>query len=178
MDDVFSLSRASDQPDSRIVRITLKQQAVRIRSEVLWVGLHWVGESILCSVKDCEACIQGYTKRPYAMVAVDRPGNSIAVIQLTEGDLTLLKNLDALSQGTIRIGSQFRVWRKADRQPLSAEFLGFTAELLPVPREQLIVDVLRIHKIRATEGDVRTGGYRQLTSMRVASALGGRKVTA
>lgn len=178
MDDVFSLNRSSDQPDSRIVRVTVKQQAVRIRSEVLWVGLHWCGESILCPVKDCEACKQGYTKRAYAMVAVDRPGNAIAVIQLTEGDLSLLKKLQPADEDMIRIGSQFRVWRKADRQPLSAEYLGFTAELLTVPREQLIVDVLRIHKIRATEADVRTGGYRALTSMRVESALGGRKVTA
>lgn len=178
MDDVFSLSRSSDQPDSRIVRITLAKQAVRIRSEPLWVGLHWVGESILCAVKDCEACRQGYTKRPYAMIAVDRPGNAIAVLQLTEGDLALCTRLDQESKGTIRIGSQFRVWRPQTRQPMSAEFLGFTADLLPVPRESLIVDVLRIHKIKATEGDVRTGGYRALTSMRAASAVGGTKVTA
>lgn len=178
MDDVFSTTCGRDDHDSRVVKVTGIWQGIRVRSTPLWVGLHWCDQSILCAGSDCAACQAGFPKRRYAMVSVDRPSNCLAVLQLTERDLCLLHGLDPQVEESIRIGSQFRVKRPVSRQPLVAEYLGFTANLVTVSQEIVMVDVLRIHGIRATEADVRTGGFRRLVQMRSLEAAKGRRVTA
>ncbi len=176
--DVFASSCARDDHDSRVVRVSGVRQIVRIRSEALWCGLHWADRSILCSGSNCVACERGWPLRRYAMVAVDRPGQSMAVLQLTERDLCLLTTLNPSSPESMKIGSQFRVWRSESRQPMSAEYLGVTENLLVIPRETAMVNVLRIHGIRATEADVRTGGFRRLVALKVADMISPSKVLA
>lgn len=178
MGDVFSLSRGAPGHDSRVVRVAAAPIAVRIRSTRLWVGLHWVEQSVLCAGSRCACCELGFTKRRYAMVAVDRPQGTVGVLQLTERDLCLLEGLDSKTPESMRIGSQFRVWRSASRQPMSAEFLGFTEKILPVSQEALMVDVLRIHGIAATEADVRDGGLQQLVANRSLEAANPRRAMA
>jgi hypothetical protein len=178
MGDVFSSTCGRDDHDSRICKITAARQLVRVRSGPLWCSLHWCDQSILCAGDSCPACEAGFPKRRYSFVAVDRPGSCLAVLQLTEKDWCLLSTLDNSVVGMTRIGSQFRVWRPASRQPMAAEYLGFTADLISIPQEVVIVDLLRIHGIRATEADVRTGGFRRLTAAKAHEAAKGRRVTA
>jgi len=173
--DVFASCRNVEQCDSRIVRVTALKQAVRLRSEPLWCSLHWVEQSILCCGDACPACEAGFPRRSYAFASVDRPGNTSAVMQLTERDLCTLSSLVPDQTTGIQIGCQFRVWRPASRQPLAAEYLGYTASLIEWPKETLIVDLLRIHGIRATEGDARTGGYRQLVRSRAGEVSRSRR---
>lgn len=175
MDEVFATTCGRDDHDSRVVKVNGVRQIVRARSTPVWVGLHWCDYSVLCAGTDCPACKVGFPKRRYAMLSVDRPGSCIAVIQLTEKDLCLFTSLDKAAEGTIRIGSQYRVWRPKERQPLIAEYLGFTANLTPISQEILMVDVLRIHGIRATEGDIRTGGFRSLVKARASEACHSRR---
>lgn len=112
------------------------------------------------------------------MTMVDRPASTLATLQLTEKDLCLLVGLDPQREDTIRIGSQYRVWRQKERQPMTAEYLGFTEKLITIPQSTLIIDVLRIHGIRATDGDVQTGTYRSLVKGRAHQAAAGKRVTA
>lgn len=178
MSDLFASTCADQEHDSRVVRISARQQWVRLRSQLLWTSLHWADRSILCGGEGCPACDRGYTRRKYAFAAVDRQGNTAATIQLTEGDVCLLKGLgDQAGVGTT-IGSAFRVWREKTRQPMKAEYCGFTAELILIPRERVIVDVLRIHGVAATEADVSSGGYRRLVQMRCADLIGGVRAMA
>lgn len=178
MDDVFTLTRSVDESGSRVVRVLAAKLPVRLRSKFLWAHLHWAHQSILCAGAECPACLQGYTRRRYAFVAVDKPGLAQGVLQLTEHDVCLLAKLAKCEPESTMIGLQFRVWRSKSRQPLEAEFLGFTEELFAIPTESLMVDVLRIHGVRATEGDVRTGSFRSLIVGRTQELIGNARVTA
>lgn len=178
MGDLFASTCVDAGPDSRVFRVNARQQWMRLRSQLLWTFLHWADRSVLCGGEGCPACDRGYTKRKYAFAAVDRQGNSAATIQLTEGDVCLLKGLgDQHGVGTT-IGSTFRVWRERTRTAMKAEFCGFTAELILIPRETVIVDVLRIHGVAATELDVSSGGYRRLVQLRCADMISGGRVSA
>lgn len=178
MSELFASTCVSEERDSRVVKVTARQQWIRIRSQLLWTSLHWAERSILCGGDGCPACERGYTKRSYAFAAVDRQGNTAAIIQLTESDVCLLRGLgDQQGLGTT-IGTSFRVWREKTRQPMRAEYCGFTPELILIPREKVIVDVLRIHGVAATELDVSSGGYRQLVKMRCLDQIGGRRAMA
>lgn len=172
MNDVFTLTRSVDDVSSRVVRVLAAKLPVRLRSKFVWAHLHWAQQSILCGGDECPACSQGYTRRRYAFVAVDKPGLAQGVLQLTENDVCLLAKLAKCDPESKMIGLQFRVWRSKSRQPLEAEFLGFTEELFAVPAETVMVDVMRIHGVRATEKDVSGGGFRSLISSRTMELIG------
>lgn len=177
MGDVFSASCTRDERDSRVVRVTGTRQIVRLRTSPLWVGLHWADRSILCATKGCSCCDSGMPIRRYAMVVVDRPGQTMAVLQLTEGDLCKLARLDGQEDLTTRLGAQYRIWRPGARRPLEAEFLGFTQDLVTITPQMAMVDVLRIHGIRATEADVRDGGYLHLVQLASSQAARGGRLS-
>lgn len=177
MGDVFSTSYAREERDSRVVRVTRSSQRIRIRAVPLWVGLHWVERSILCAGKACRCCETGLPVRRYAMTVVDRPEQTLAVLQLTEGDLCKLARLDGQQDLVTRIGSQYRIWRPGERRPLEAEFLGFTENLITISKEMVMVDVLRIHGIRASEADVRDGGFLHLVQLRAAEVSRGERLS-
>jgi hypothetical protein len=107
-----------------------------------------------------------------------KPGLAQGVLQLTEHDVCMLAKLAKCEPESTMIGLQFRVWRSKSRQPLEAEFLGFTEELFAIPTETLMVDVLRIHGVRATEKDVSSGGFRALIAGRTMELIGNARVTA
>lgn len=163
---VFGEEAGSRERDSRIVRVTAAWQHVRVRSEPLWAHMHWSEKSILCPGKECSMCASGFPRRGYFFVSVDRPGNAAAVMQLTERDFECMKNLDKEAQDTIRIGSQFRVCRTKSRQPMELEFTGFTANLVALHLEHVLVDLLRIHGVSCTESDVRLGTHQQMVRER------------
>lgn len=178
MGDVFSSSSGDGERESRLVKVTAAFQRVRVRSAEVWAGLHWCGLSVLCSGVECPACQSGFPKRRYCFVAVDRPGQAIALLQLTERDHSQCVSLDPSGEVTMRIGSQFQIRRKITRQPMEIEYCGFTENLLKMPEETIKVDLLRIHGIRATEADVHTGGARRLVQLRAAEASSTRRAFA
>lgn len=162
----FGEERAERESDSRIVKVTTLWQSVRLRSEPIWAQMHWSERSILCPGKECPMCAGGFPRRGYFFCLVDRPGNAVATLQLTERDLQCMNSLDREAGGGTRIGSQFRVRRTKSRQPMELEFVGYTANMMALPLEHALVDLLRIHGVSCTEGDVRTGGHQQLVRER------------
>jgi len=61
---------------------------------------------------------------------------------------------------------------------MSAEYLGFTENLMEITAQMVTVDLLRIHGIKATDADVQTGGFRSLVRARAMESSRGRRVTA
>lgn len=178
MDEVFSLSRGPSERDSRVLKVGGKAEMIRVRSIPLWAHLHWQDRSILCAGKECPACQRGYTRRRYAFVAVDLRGGLLSTIQLTEGDVCTLTRLEPSKPDSMTIGSQFRVWREGSRRPMVADYCGFTPDLVTISFERLMVDVLRIHGVAATERDVSSGGHRQLAASRCWDLIGGQRAMA
>lgn len=171
MGAVFSAERGELGRESRVLRVDGVRKLVRMRSSPAWCWLHWLECSVLCAGESCPACGAGLPRRRYAFVSVDRPEHLLVVMQLTEGDLCKLRNLVPSCEDMIPIGAQFRVWRPRTRQPMAAEYVGLTTNLLATPVESLLVDLLRIHGIMATEGDVRGGGFPQMVRDRCALLL-------
>lgn len=174
-DDVFSSKRPLSDDAGRVLVVGLAWQQIRLRNEPIWCGCHWINESVLCGGQLCPACKAGYSKRPYAFAHVDRPNQTTAIIRLSASDVCELQRTGSDSTALI-LGDSWKIRRPGERKPLVAEFFKSFPEFLPIPQENLTLEVLRLHRIRATAADVRERAYYGLICARAEEACGGRRL--
>lgn len=174
-DEVFSRERPSSDDAGRVVSVGLQWQQIRLRNEPIWCGCHWINESILCGGKMCPACQAGYPKRPYAFASVDRPNQTTAIIRLSASDVAELQRTGSDPDALV-VGDTWKVRRPGDRKPLVAEFFKTFSEVLEIPREALMLEILRLHRIRGTITDVRERSFYGLICGRAGEACGRGKM--
>lgn len=174
-DDVFTKEAACSDESGRVVSVGSAWQQIRLRTEPIWCGCHWLGQSILCGGKLCPACKAGSPKRPYAFAAVDRPAKGLAVLRMSASDVAELQRTGS-DPAALVIGDTWKVRRPGERKPIVAEFFKSFRETLELSQELLMLEVLRLHGIRGTAADVRERAFYGLVCARAAEACGQRQL--
>jgi len=174
-DEIFSSKVPAADDAGRVVVVGPAWQQVRLRNEPIWTGCHWIGESILCGGRLCPACKLGHPKRPYAFAQVDRPGQATAIIRLSASDVAELQRTGS-NPAALVVGDSWKIRRPGDRKPLTAEFFKSFLETLAISQEALMLEILRLHRIRGTLADVRQRAYYGLICARAEEACGGRRL--
>lgn len=174
MCDVFSRERGESSETGRIAKVGRASQALRVRSLLLWVGVHWCDGPALCAGSICPLCEAGVPKRRKAWVAVDRPNGTFASLELSETDVARFTAACASSGLEFTVGMSLLLRRSGERQPLTVEKVRFYPNLGEVAQDVLMVDVLRFHGVFATKSDVVQQKYRELVVRRAAEVA--RKV--
>ena len=159
MCDVFSREPGISGDTGRICKVGKTQQTIRVRSQCVWVGVHWVGEPGLCAGRVCPLCEAGVPKRPKAWISIDRPNGTHAALEITTGDLGKFTGACAANGFEFGVGASLLIVRSGDRQPLSVIAARFYANVGEVIQDVLMCDVLRFHGVYATLPDVAAGLY-------------------
>lgn len=159
MCDVFSREPGISGDTGRICKVGKAQQTIRVRSQLVWVGVHWCGEPGLCAGKVCPLCEAGIPKRVKGWIAIDRPNGTHAALEITTGDLAKFAGACAAAGLEFTVGSSLLVVRTGERQPLSCLGVRFYKGIGEVSQDVLMCDVLRFHGIFATMPDVMAGNY-------------------
>lgn len=178
VDDVFSQVRPVGDDSGRVVVVGPRMQPVRLRSLVVWCGCHWIGSHVLCGGNGCKACEVGHPKRSYGFCIVDRPAQTVALLRLSATDVARLEEASRGSDPArpLSIGDEFRIRRDGDRKPLTIEFLKNSPKIIELDRDYVLLEILRLHGIKATAGHVRERTYFELVRGRAAEACGGSRL--
>lgn len=174
-DEIFSSRRVESDHSGRVVSVGTAWQQIRLRNEPVWVGCHWLGESVLCGGRLCPACERGNPKRPYAFVQVDRPGQTMALLRLSASDCAELQRTGS-DPAALVVGDSWKIRRPGDRKPLVAEFFKSFSETVAVSQESVMLEILRLHRVRATLTDVRERAFYGLVCARALEACGVRSL--
>jgi len=178
MNDVFSARKPISDESGRVVVVDGKRQCVRLRSLVVWAGCHWLQQHVLCGGAGCKACEVGHPRRSYGFAIVDRPTQTAALLRLSATDVA---RLEESSRGTdptreLAIGDEFWIRRDGDRKPLTVEFLKNSPQIVELDRDYVMLEIMRLHGIKATPRDIRERIYFDLVRARALEACGGHRV--
>lgn len=174
-DELFSRRRPEGDDSGRVVVVDQRWQSIKLRSLPTWVGCHWLGQHLLCAGSTCEICKRRHPRRSFAFSIVDRPGATAALLRLSATDVATMSAATGRSDLDLLVGDAFKIRRDADRKPLSVEFLKNFPQTIELSQEYAILEVLRLHRIKATAADVRERAYYGLIAERALSACQGQK---
>lgn len=173
--EVFSRERPSTSTVGRLCVFGARSKQVRFRSMPFWAGCHWFHESVLCGGSVCEACKHGHAKRAYAFALVDVPGEATQIARFSTPDFALMLARPGAHPAELEIGDVYEVRREADRKPLVSRFLKKCENIIELGHDELVLEVLRLHRIAATHADVRERAYWGLVNNRAREACGGQR---
>jgi hypothetical protein len=174
-DEVFSKMRPPSSDSGRVVVVSSRPTQVRFRSVPFWAGCHWLGQSVLCAGTKCPACAKGHPKRGYAFSLVDVPQQGTQILRMSVSDFAKFVRPDPSSALELDIGDVFEIRREKERVPLTVRFLKSCQDIIELSQEQLVLEVLRLHRIQATHADVRERAYWGLIHQRCLETCGGQR---
>lgn len=173
--EVFTQDRPRSSDSGRVVVVTTRPIQVRFRSVPFWAGCHWLGQSILCGGSECACCKAGHPKRGYAFSLVDVPQQGTQILRMSVSDFARIVRPSPDSSVELDVGDVFEIRREKERTPLTVRFLKSCPGIIELTHDQLVLEVLRLHRIAATHADVRERAYWGLVNERCKMACQGQK---
>ncbi len=166
VNDVFHQERGSRSETGRCLEIGIREVVVRLRSEWLHAGCHWIGQHVLCGGSECPVCQRGVPKRPFSFAQFERQDGTFAILRATPRDVESLEGTAREAGEADYTGAVWALSRPKSRQPLAIRFLRRTPAPFVISRDVLAVEVLRMHSVQVTLNDIQAGTWVALVSGR------------
>ena len=173
--EVFTPSKPLSSDSGRVVVVSSRPIQVRFRSVPFWAGCHWLGQSVLCGGSECPACQAGHAKRGYAFSLVDVPQQGTQILRMSVSDFARIVRPSPDATVELDVGDVFEIRREKERVPLTVRFLKSCENIIELSHDQLVLEVLRLHRISVTHADVRERAYWGLVNDRARVACGGQR---